>query len=200
MTNTMSELEKFCLRLRENLQPIVVVTSGGTRVPLERNMVRFIDNFSGGDRGATSTEYFLAAGYSVIFMHRVGSKSPFTRVFSQACSDRVDTKLISSIASTSSGDYPCLNVSEPASSLIQREANICSDSISSAQLLLLGFTTVQDYLSLLEIVGRSMAVFGPRVCFYLAAAVSDFYIPDEKVNLLLLNAIIPYYFSIVIST
>lgn len=182
MTNIAAELERFCFRLRENLQPIVVATSGGTRVPLEKNMVRFIDNFSGGDRGATSAEYFLAAGYTVIFMHRVGSKAPFTRVFSQAFSDRVDTKLISSFASSSSESCPCLNISEPASSLIQREANVCAESIASGQLLLLSFTTVQDYLTLLETVGRSMAVFGPRVCFYLAAAVSDFYIPDEKVN------------------
>ena len=33
--------------------------SGGTRVPLEDNAVRFIDNFSIGTRGAASTEYPL---------------------------------------------------------------------------------------------------------------------------------------------
>lgn len=31
--------------------------SGGTIVPLERNTVRFVDNFSGGNRGAASAEY-----------------------------------------------------------------------------------------------------------------------------------------------
>lgn len=36
---------------------IVCVTSGGTTVPLEQRCVRFIDNFSSGHRGATSTEY-----------------------------------------------------------------------------------------------------------------------------------------------
>lgn len=40
-------------------RPIAVVTSGGTTVPLERNCVRFIDNFSAGTRGAMSTEQFL---------------------------------------------------------------------------------------------------------------------------------------------
>lgn len=40
-------------------RPIVVVTSGGTTVPLERNCVRFIDNFSKGTRGALSAEQFL---------------------------------------------------------------------------------------------------------------------------------------------
>ena len=35
----------------------MVITSGGTTVPLEKNTVRFIDNFSTGTRGATSAEY-----------------------------------------------------------------------------------------------------------------------------------------------
>ena len=55
--------------------------SGGTSVPLEANTVRFIDNFSRGLRGAASAEYFLAQGYSVIFLHRRGSKEPFLRHF-----------------------------------------------------------------------------------------------------------------------
>ena len=40
-------------------RPVVCVTSGGTTVPLERHCVRFIDNFSGGTRGALSAENFL---------------------------------------------------------------------------------------------------------------------------------------------
>lgn len=56
---------------------IVCVTSGGTTVPLEQRCVRFIDNFSSGHRGATSTEYFLKAGYSVIFLYRRGSYQPY---------------------------------------------------------------------------------------------------------------------------
>ena len=40
-------------------RPVVVVTSGGTTVPLERRCVRFIDNFSAGTRGAWSTERFI---------------------------------------------------------------------------------------------------------------------------------------------
>ena len=35
---------------------VVCVTSGGTTVPLEQRCVRYIDNFSSGHRGATSTE------------------------------------------------------------------------------------------------------------------------------------------------
>ena len=40
-------------------RPLVCITSGGTTVPLERQCVRYIDNFSAGTRGALSTERFL---------------------------------------------------------------------------------------------------------------------------------------------
>lgn len=36
--------------------PVVLVTSGGTTVPLEKQMVRFLHNFSAGTRGAISAE------------------------------------------------------------------------------------------------------------------------------------------------
>lgn len=58
--------------------------SGGTTVPLERNMVRFVDNFSAGTRGAASTEHFIEAGYGVIFMHRLHSLQPFSRHYSHS--------------------------------------------------------------------------------------------------------------------
>lgn len=40
-------------------RPVVCVTSGGTTVPMERNCVRYIDNFSAGTRGAMSTQEFI---------------------------------------------------------------------------------------------------------------------------------------------
>ncbi|CAK5071144.1 unnamed protein product [Meloidogyne enterolobii] len=58
---------------------IVLVTSGGTRVKLEVNAVRSIENFSMGTRGAASTEYFLEKGYAVIFFHREESLKPYSR-------------------------------------------------------------------------------------------------------------------------
>lgn len=63
-------------------EKIVLITSGGTTVPLENNTVRFIDNFSAGTRGASSAEQFLQNGYSVIFLHREFSLTPFNRLFS----------------------------------------------------------------------------------------------------------------------
>jgi phosphopantothenate-cysteine ligase len=58
-------------------QKIVCITSGGTSVPIERNTVRTIENFSSGERGAKSAEYFLKRGYKVVFLMRKYSKQPF---------------------------------------------------------------------------------------------------------------------------
>lgn len=41
------------------------------------------------------------------------------------------------------------------------------------------FVTVMDYLHALRTCAQSLAVLGPKAMFYLAAAVSDFYIPTS---------------------
>ncbi|OTF72513.1 hypothetical protein BLA29_009374 [Euroglyphus maynei] len=46
--------EKFCQQHSE--RKIILITSGGTTVPMEHNTVRFIDNFSAGTRGSASVE------------------------------------------------------------------------------------------------------------------------------------------------
>lgn len=62
-----SEVEEFVARHSGSgcERPIVCVTSGGTTVPLERNCVRFIDNFSKGNRGAASVEEFIDVRFAV---------------------------------------------------------------------------------------------------------------------------------------
>ncbi len=78
----------FCERLGGPCRRIVLVTSGGTTVPFEKNTVRFIDNFSAGTRGSSSAEHFLASSSpemgscAVIFLHRANSLRPFARHFS----------------------------------------------------------------------------------------------------------------------
>ena len=51
-----TQLEKFVNESIQLRKKVVIVTSGGTTVPLEKNTVRFIDNFSTGARGAVSAE------------------------------------------------------------------------------------------------------------------------------------------------
>ena len=77
--------------------PIAIVTSGGTKVPLEKNMVRFLDNFSRGERGASSVESFLLKGYRVLFLYRDGSFYPFTRSLRKNISQHVDDQFLSNL-------------------------------------------------------------------------------------------------------
>jgi phosphopantothenate-cysteine ligase len=79
---------------------IACVTSGGTTVPLEKNTVRFIDNFSTGARGAGCAESFLIEGYAVIFLHRVGSLLPFS---SRASLQSIQADLLQHIDTESPG-------------------------------------------------------------------------------------------------
>ena len=74
------------LSLVEPTERIVVVTSGGTTVPLEKQCVRFIDNFSRGTRGALSCEEFLEKGYRVVFLTRRGSAQPYISEFQEKLS------------------------------------------------------------------------------------------------------------------
>lgn len=67
---TIEKSKKFISDAQENSSRVVLVTSGGTTVPMEQLTVRFVDNFSSGTRGAASTEYFLEEGYKVILLYR----------------------------------------------------------------------------------------------------------------------------------
>lgn len=44
------------------------------------------------------------------------------------------------------------------------------------------FFSVDEYLTLLEFMCRSLSLFGARALVYLAAAVSDFYLPFDEIS------------------
>jgi phosphopantothenate-cysteine ligase len=61
--NKFEEIQKKIKKFETNLpnfiektENLVFLTSGGTKVPLEQNCVRFIDNFSTGTRGSRICE------------------------------------------------------------------------------------------------------------------------------------------------
>lgn len=54
-------------------------------------------------------------------------------------------------------------------------------------LLLVDFVTLSDYLFKLKSFTRIMATLGRSAMYYLAAAVSDFFIPVEKMVIILLE-------------
>lgn len=60
---------------------IILITSGGTSVRLEKNTVRSIENFSTGKRGALCAEEFLKNDYSLVFLYRENSCFPFIHYF-----------------------------------------------------------------------------------------------------------------------
>jgi phosphopantothenate-cysteine ligase len=151
---------------------VALVTSGGTTVPLENQTVRFIDNFSAGTRGATSAEYFLENDYAVIFLHRQFSLLPYSRHYSHSTNCFLDF-----MTSNASGEV----VVDPTyqsqmSAVLQRYERAKRENA----LLLLPFTTVNEYLWDLRALATLMQPLGANGLFYLAAAVSDFFVPAQR--------------------
>lgn len=148
-------------------------------MPLEHNTVRFVDNFSAGTRGSASAEYFLDHDYAVIFMHRLKSLEPFTRHF------------------TGQQFFDMLDLSETEGPSANTTITVKPDSVDvfapilakykqardSQRILYVQFTSVVDYMWLLRAACECLSAFENRSLLYLAAAVSDFYIPQDKMVL-----------------
>jgi phosphopantothenate---cysteine ligase (ATP) len=152
---------------------IVLVTSGGTTVPLENQTVRFIDNFSAGTRGATSAEYFLQEGYAVIFLHRQFSLLPYSRHYSHSTNCFLDFMDDANGAVIVRPEY------QEKMRHVLRQYQLAK---KNRMLLLLPFTSVTEYLFELRSLAVLMQPLGSRALFYLAAAVSDFFIPRERME------------------
>ncbi|KAK3330976.1 phosphopantothenate-cysteine ligase-like protein [Apodospora peruviana] len=153
---------------------LVLVTSGGTTVPLEKQTVRFIDNFSAGTRGATSAEYFLDAGYAVIFLHRQFSLLPFSRHYSHATDCFLDF-----LREGPNGSIVARDEDTPKMLQVLRKYR---DARDNNMLLVLPFVSISDYLHELRSIATSMDPLGPRGLLYLAAAVSDFFVPPDRMS------------------
>ncbi|PGH13279.1 hypothetical protein AJ80_06389 [Polytolypa hystricis UAMH7299] len=166
---------------------VVLVTSGGTTVPLETHTVRFIDNFSAGTRGATSAEYFLQEGYAVIFLHRQFSLLPYSRHYSHSTNCFLDFMgEAAAPPSTSPGhdaenpDHGAIVVREEYQDEMRQVLRQYRYAKQNNLLLLLPFVTVTEYLYELRALANLMNPLGANALFYLAAAVSDFFIPQDR--------------------
>ncbi|CAF9903753.1 MAG: hypothetical protein ALECFALPRED_002961 [Alectoria fallacina] len=153
---------------------VVLITSGGTTVPLENQTVRFIDNFSAGTRGATSAEYFLEAGYAVIFLHRQFSLLPYSRHYSHSTNCFLDFM--------TEGQNNEVVVSPEYQEKMLGVLRKYNSARRNNTLLLLSFTTVTEYLWELRKISTLMRPLGPKALFYLAAAVSDFFLPRDRLS------------------
>ncbi|XP_030276977.1 phosphopantothenate--cysteine ligase [Sparus aurata] len=155
---------------------VVLITSGGTKVPLESRTVRFLDNFSSGRRGASSAEYFIESGYAVIFLHRHRSLYPYTRMFSTM--NMLDALKFTSDDGASSNSEVVVNqqVLPNIAKVLKRYQEVKESRL----LLPIEFNTLSEYLHLLKAAAQALSTIGSKAMFYLAAAVSDFYIPASE--------------------
>ena len=152
---------------------VVLITSGGTTVPLENQTVRFIDNFSAGTRGATSAEYFLESCYAVIFLHRQFSLLPYSRHYSHSTNCFLDY-----MREGHDGEVVVNPEYQQKMLGVLRKYNAAR---KENKLLLLSFTTITEYLWQLKEIATRMRPLGPKALFYLAAAVSDFFLPQDQI-------------------
>lgn len=167
-------MSEFAERHRSAGRKVVLITSGGTKVPLESRTVRFLDNFSSGRRGASSAEYFLGSGYAVIFLHRHRSLYPYSRLYTgvnllDGLKLQIDKKDTGEVVV----DQKVLpNIGQ----VLKRYQEVKANGL----LLPVEFNTLSEYLHLLKASAQALNSIGSKAMFYLAAAVSDFYIPASE--------------------
>ncbi|XP_031613432.1 phosphopantothenate--cysteine ligase [Oreochromis aureus] len=155
---------------------VVLITSGGTKVPLESRTVRFLDNFSSGRRGASSAEYFIDSGYAVIFLHRHRSLYPYTRMF-------LTINMLDALefqGGGAPGNTGEVVVNQQVLPNIAKVLKRYEEVKESRLLLPIEFNTLSEYLHLLKAAAQALSTIGSKAMFYLAAAVSDFYIPASE--------------------
>ncbi|UOX38748.1 bifunctional phosphopantothenoylcysteine decarboxylase/phosphopantothenate synthase [Finch poxvirus] len=156
---------------------VVLVASGGTRVSLEKNPVRFLENFSTGMRGAISVEKFIASGYAVCFLHRDNSLFPWSRNLPSGRA-LLDMYKVKKIGEDSSQEVFSLKDEDMNSTMINGLKSY-KKAIDDEMLLVIDFTYLYEYLKLLQYISESLSSLGEDAMIYLAAAVSDFYTPYE---------------------
>jgi phosphopantothenate-cysteine ligase len=109
----------------------------------------------------------------VIFLHRLHSLRPFSRHYSHSLNPFLDLLTISSANSE-------ITVSQDQSTKLLPVLRAYHEAQKEGTVLSIDFQTVNEYLWLLRAVTGVMAPLGRRGMFYLAAAVSDFFLPEDK--------------------
>lgn len=173
-------IREFAAGFLEQNRAVVLVTSGGTSVPLERNTVRSVENFSTGKRGAASAEYFLKLGYVVIFLYRPGTACPFARCFQAEVAGHVDGTLLDALRVREKTGALVLDVKRGAANTLRGALEGYQQAREEGKLLLVTYETVTEYLLILQAAARALAPFRQNAMFFLACAVSDFYVPASE--------------------
>lgn len=148
-------MARFAAKLGAQGRRVVLITSGGTKVPLEARPVRFLDNFSSGRRGATSAEAFLAAGYGVLFLYRARSAFPFAHRFPP----QTWLSALRPSGSTPSG-LLSLEAEENALPGFAAALRSYQEAAAAGTFLAVEFSTLADYLHLLQAAAQALNPLG----------------------------------------
>ncbi|KAG5513978.1 hypothetical protein PMAC_000600 [Pneumocystis sp. 'macacae'] len=173
-TQKVKEFVNIQLKNDKRVVLVTVWKSGGTAVPLESQPVRFLDNFSAGTRGSASTEYFIKFGYSVVFLYRQHSFLPYSRSYYYGKDDFFDYF-------EETEDFNIIVKSKYKEKMIE-DLRQYQDAKLNNKLLMVSFFTITEYLFYLRMIAIVFRPLSKNALFYLAAAVSDFFIPPERIN------------------
>lgn len=119
----------------------------------------------------------------MIYLNRPSAIAPFARHLQKAASAQVDLTLLDHLeVSKSSQDVQFVfddffDKKKVADALQQYKAVTASNALLS-----LPFTSVDEYFFLLKMIAENVESWNERVLFYLAAAVSDFFIPQRELS------------------
>ncbi|EUD65194.1 hypothetical protein C922_04323 [Plasmodium inui San Antonio 1] len=177
--------------LQGEASQIILITSGGTKVPLERVPIRHVENFSTGKRGAHMCEYFLKKNKRVIFLHRKGTFMPFECHLK--CATRMDSvRVVDGHVTLSLSEQDNKAVINDAKSYEQFRQNLLCISFESIFDYGFYLTAIcdllnQDWRGRQEVGLTTMDVNTNGVSLVphlviLCAAVSDFYIPFAELS------------------
>jgi phosphopantothenate-cysteine ligase len=164
---------------------VAFVTSGGTTVPLERNTVRFLDNFSTGVRGAACVEALLARGYFVVCLRRTGSAAPFARTLAGVNGDisggtssiatGFETRFFDALEIDKEGHIQFNAGAKVVAALTAYRAVVLKGSLEQVD-----FISASDYFWFLRAISCALAPLKRNVMGLFAAAVSDFHVPPNS--------------------
>ena len=157
---------------------VVLVTSGGTLVPLELQPVRYIDNFSTGTRGAAAVEQFIRLGYAVIHLMREGTCPAFARHLPRLWGEKGFALTPSVMDNLHLQPDDSLRIGTgPSPSPMKLQLKRYTEATVGHRLLVLPFTTLSSYVHSLSVILPLLSPLSSRVLLVSAAAVSDYFIP-----------------------
>jgi phosphopantothenate-cysteine ligase len=169
------QIQQFIQHQHQHNRKVVLVTSGRMNVPLEKNMVRYISNFSSGSRGAHSAQEFLSnEQYSVIYLHHSSALRPFD-IHSSFSVKR------NQIDVNDNGEI-VVKASDFQTNFLKKHLQVYKIVKQDQRLLEVQYETLYEYLVLLSSISKMLNDLKHDAIIYSAAAVADFYIPYEEMH------------------